>query len=502
MGPAVPAILDRSGAPSVVGPLPSAAPRRLLTRPLRVVGWTLTGVVGLLVLVVLATNVLLRTNLLRKLVNADPEALFVDYRGATSWFPGHLSFDSLTLRSRDPNIEFEVALEGVALRVSLADLAGRRFHATRVRARKLGFRLRERLEREQATPARLATYPRIEGFAGPPLLATAPSRSARARPAPALPVPAGSPWRVVIDDLAVASVEEIWIDSWRWTGTGRVAGAFELLPGLEARVGPARVEVATGELRHGESKVAARTFGAVWCELPRFDTQVYAGNEVWKIMTGGSELRGDLASVAFLSPGAGGPRLSGGAGSIRERIGLKSGVGKVRLWVTARDVVVRSGKRTFKGTARVDVHATDVDFRKASASLAGTNVALSNVAVEGAAARPWAATFSAPTAKLLFEDGSLDARLVGSLLDARPIVALMPSGLAKWVAKLLHLENLRVTGRLSAGPSRLALTSLRLSAGNFSLEGDYRSSPGHQQGSFRAKKGILPAIRFKIPSGG
>jgi hypothetical protein len=57
-----------------------------------------------------------------------------------------------------------------------------------------------------------------------------------------------------------------------------------------------------------------------------------------------------------------------------------------------------------------------------------------------------------------------------------------------------------VTGRLAAGPSRLALTSLRLSAGNFSLEGDYRSSSGRQHGEFRAKKGPL-SIRFTIPAG-
>jgi hypothetical protein len=114
------------------------------------------GLLSLPVLVVLASNVFLRTSLLRSLVNGDPDSLFVEYRGARSWFPGHLSFDSLTLRSNDNNAEFEAALQGLELRVSLADTLRRRFHATRVRARKLEFRLRERLRREEATPARLA----------------------------------------------------------------------------------------------------------------------------------------------------------------------------------------------------------------------------------------------------------------------------------------------------------------------------------------------------------
>jgi hypothetical protein len=298
----------------------------------------------------------------------------------------------------------------------------------------------------------------------------------------------------------VASVEEIWIDAWKWTGNGTVAGTFELLPGREARVGPARLEVAAGELQHGDAKVAERTLGAVWCELPRFDTQAYPGNDVWKIMSGGSELRGDLAGLAFLSPDTGGPRFSGGAGSIHERLGLKNGVGKLRLGVTARDVTVREGERTFRGSARVDINAIDVDFRRGEASLAGTEVVLSNVAVGSAPARPWAATFSASAARLFFADGSFDSQLVGTLLDARPIVALLPAGLPKWIAGLLHLEDLHVTGRLAAGPSRFKLTSLRLSAGNFSLEGDLQSSHGRRHGDFLAKKGAL-SIRFAIPSG-
>ncbi|HYN43078.1 MAG TPA: hypothetical protein VE129_14980, partial [Thermoanaerobaculia bacterium] len=458
---------------------------------LRAAGWGLVGLLGLTALVVLATNVLLRTHLLRKLVNSKPEEFVVEYRGAASWFPGRLSFDSLTLRSRDRNIEFEAALQGVALRVSLADLVRRRFHATRLRARRLAFRLRERISPEEATPARLARYPRIAGYADPPLLPTTPSP----------PEPAEGPWRVVIDDLEIAGVEEIWIDSWKWNGKGSVAGAFELLPGREARVGPARLEVAAGTLQYGDSKVAERTLGEVWCAFPLYDSRANPGNEVWKIMSGGSTLRADLKSLACLSPDSGGPRLSGGAGSIRERIRLKDGVGSVHVSVTARDVTVRTGKREFRGSAEIDIDAPKVDFHQGEASLAGTKVVLSNVTVEGDPAHPWAATFSAPAARLFLADGSLDTELTGSLRDARPIVALLPPGLGKWAANLLHLENLHLTGRLAAGPSRLALTSLHVSAGNFSLDGEYRSSPGRSHGDFRAKKGKF-SVHFTVPGGG
>ncbi|MBI5444393.1 MAG: hypothetical protein HY900_24680 [Deltaproteobacteria bacterium] len=461
-----------------------------MRRGLRVAGWGLIGLLGLAVLAVLATNVLLQTRLLRSLVNAEPDALFVDYQGAASWSPGRLSFDSLTLRSRDQNIEFEAALRGVTLRVSLADLLRRRLHATRLRARTLRFRLREKLTREEATRARLARFPRIAGFSDPPLLQTRPASSANAE----------VPWRVVIDDLSVERVEEIWIDSWKWNGEGAVAGRFDLLPGLEARVGPARLEVASGALRRGASPVAQRPRGVVWCEFPLFDKKARPGNDVWKILSGGVALRGDLAGLAFLSPDSGGPRLSGGAGSLLARVGLENGAGNARLSVTARDLTVRDGKRVFKGSTQLDVLAPRIDFPRGEASLAGTKLVLTDVSVEGAPGRPWAATFSAPAARLHLTDDRLDSRLVGNLLDARPIIAQMPRGLAKWAATLLHLEDLRFAGHLAVGPSQLALTSLRLSAGDFLLEGDYHSGFGPTHGHFRARKGHL-SVRFTVPRG-
>ena len=462
-----------------------------MRRGLRAAGWALAGLFAFALLAVLATNVFLRTSLLRRLVNAKPDKLTVEYRGAASWLPGHLSFESITLRSRDRNVEFEAALGDVRLRVSLADLVRRRFHTARLRAGTLRFRLRERLTRQEATAARLARYPHIEGFADPPLV-SASSSAPEAGP---------TPWRVVIDDLAVASVEEIWIDSWKWNGNGGVAGAFELLPGREARVGPARLEVASGTLRRGEAKVADRTRGAVWCELPRFSSKTHPGNEVWKILSGGSDLRADLAGLEFLSPDSGGPDLSGGGGTILARVELKDGAGGVRVSATARDATLRTRKRTFKGTAMVELLVPTVDFPRGEASLAGTKVVLSDVAVTGAPDRPWSATFRAPKARLRIGDGSLDAGLVGSLLDARPIVALMPPGLPRWIAKVLDLENLEVAGHLAAGPSRLALTSLQLSAGDFSLAGDYRAGPGPAHGEFRATKGGY-SIDFTVPGGG
>lgn len=453
---------------------------------LRIVGWGLVAGFGLVALLVVATNVLLHTRLLRKLVNTKPEALTIEYSGATSWLPGRLSLDTVTLRSRDRKTEFEVVLEGVRLRVSILDLATRRFHVESLRAHALSFKLRELLTPDEATPERVARYPRIQGFADPPLLPATPRPPASGR----------NPWRIVIDDLAVTGVQGIWIDSWRWTGTGHVTGSFEILAGQEARIGPARLEVAGGALKHGAAIVARRTVGAVWCELPRFRRASYRGNDVWKIMSGGSNLRADLASLAVLLPGS-----SLDAGTISNRIDLKDGVGSVRVEAEARGVRLERGGRAFRGSAHIDIQVPRIDFRRGEASLAGTKVVLSDVTVQGRGAPGWGATFLTPAARLGLADGSFDGSVVGSLRDARPIVALMPSALPRLIAETLQLKDLEVSGQLAGGPSRWAVTSLRVSAGNFLLVGSYRSRAGRGHGDFRARKGPFE-VRFSVPGGG
>src|SRR5450759_758148 len=287
-----------------------------------------------------ATNLVLRSDWLSGQINSDPATLFVTYTGARSLVPGRLRFDTLILRSRDSNIEWEARLEGASVHVRLSDLLRRRFRAGSVRADALSFRLRERLERPEATPARVARYPRIAGFPDPPL-----------RDPPAPPAPPGDPWRVVVNDLSVGLVREIWIDSWRWTGAARVTGGFFLRPGLEAEVLPSELAVAQGMLHWGEETISRETTGSVRAALPRFDTQAYPGNDVWKIVSGAASLRGTLDALAFLAPAGGGPRLAhGGAGTIRARVALKDGRGSARLDAEAAAVVVRLVERRARDT--------------------------------------------------------------------------------------------------------------------------------------------------------
>ncbi len=263
-----------------------------------------------------ATALVLRSDWLLGQIDAEPDSLFVAFTSPrASCVPGRVRFATLTLRSRDSNVEWEAVLEDATVDVALFGLVRRTFHSTKVRAAALTFRLRERLTRAEATPARAARYPPIAGFADPPLRGPAEP--------PAAP---RDPWRVAVDDLRVALVRGIWIDAWRWEGTGGLSGGFRLTPGIVAQVLRSELAVESGTLHWGGDVVSRNASGRVGAWLPRFDTQAFPGNEVWKIMSGSASLDGTLEAVSFLSPEGGGPRLAGG-GSARVRFSMADGRG-------------------------------------------------------------------------------------------------------------------------------------------------------------------------------
>jgi hypothetical protein len=443
-----------------------------------------------LVVVVGATNLVLRSHWFSGQINSDPATLLVTYTGVRSLLPGNLRFDTLLLRSRDSNIEWEARLEGVTVRVRLSDLLRRRFRASSVRADALSFRLRERLERSEATSARLARYPGVAGFADPPL---------RDPPAPA--AVEGNPWRIVVDDLAVRVVREIWIDSWHWTGSARLGGGLDLLPGRRAEVFPAELSVVGGTLLFGERRVSRETVGAIRAALPLFETQAYPGNEVWKIMSGMAALHGTLEGLDFLSADGDGLRFAGGIGSARIGVVLGGGRGSARVDADARGFLVRAGKRVFRGSGRAAVRARQIDFHEGTVALGGTSLALTHLSLDGAVGETWEGTFTTPGARLRLADGALDARVVARLRDGRPLVAFLPSGPPKWLAGLLDLRDLGAEGRVVQTPGRLTISKASLEAGTFLLEGDYRETRRRTWGALLIRKGRL-SVGVGLGSGG
>ncbi len=451
--------------------------------------WLASGLCAVLVLVTGATNLVLRSDWLSGQLNEDPAALFVAYSGARSFLPGTLRFESLSLRSRDQNIEWEARLEGVTVRVRLMDLAKRRFHATSVSSERLSFRLRERLEPQLATPVRLARYPQIAGFPEPPLSGPASSEG-----------PA-HPWRIVVDDLVSRTVDEIWVDSWHWKGTARLEGGFDLLPGRLAEVFPSELSVAAGRLVYGTNEVVRDTRGAVRAALPRFDTQEYPGNEVWKLMSGTAALRGEIRNLEFLSADGEGLRFAGGAGRARLGVVLEDGRGRVRVDADSRGVVVRAGKKVVRGSARVALRARPLDFRAGTAAFDGTSLDLSSVSLDGVPGDSWEGSFTAPRGVLSLKDASLDMEVASRLRDGRPLLSILPPGPPKWLAGLLDLRNFAAAGHVAVSPGRVTISRASAEAGTFHVAADYRKKGSRGWGALLIRKGAL-SLGLGLQDGG
>ena len=426
-----------------------------------------------------ATRVALRSDWLPAQIDADPDALFVAWtEPRASLVPGRVRFATLLVRSRDPNVEWEARLEGVEVDVALSSLVARRFHAQRVRADALSFRLRERLAPEEITPARLARFPAIPGYADPPRLEPR-------RPA-VLP---GNPWRIAVDDLLVTRLREIWIDAWRWEGEGTVAGAFRLRPGIEAEVRPSVLTVAGGTLHWGRDSVSRRTHGEIRASLPRFDTQAYPGNDVWKIMSGSVSLEGSLDAIPFLAPDGEPPRLAAGTtGSVRVRAELAGGLGTAGVNADGT-VLARIGGKTLSSRVRLEAVAPRIDFPGDLVSFSGSRAHVTEASFDGA--RPWNGVFEASEGRLVLDTGALDARIQARLGDARPLVVLLPAGPPRWVAGLFDLRDFSASGRLRARPGFLALSPARAEAGSFALDADYRRAGKNAWGALLVRKGAL-----------
>ena len=68
------------------------------------------------------------------------------------------------MRGSDPNVQWFFRMENATISISLLDLFQKRFHATRVRAEGLVFRLREKQKKSETSAPHAALLPPIAGF--------------------------------------------------------------------------------------------------------------------------------------------------------------------------------------------------------------------------------------------------------------------------------------------------------------------------------------------------
>lgn len=369
---------------------PSREPRARARRLRRVLEIALIATVGAWALYLAAMNVFIRTRLFRNLVSANPDAMLVDYASAYSLLPGRIHVEHLSLRGRDPSVEWFLTIDRCDFRLWPLDLFHRRFHASHVRGD--GLALRVRLREPSFTPDHAAALPPIPGFSDPPYSGIKP---------PPITDEEYDLWSAWLDDMVAEHVRELWIDSVRATGDVDVRGSWFYKPVRWLDVGPATVDVRTLDVSHGEGETWIRgATGRVVATVHPGDVRGYAGGNALAYVSASADLAGLVHGRPVLQQllGARAVTLDEAAAPFEAHADVDHGVlrpatlGLSRLAVDAKGVALRIASVTLTtplllvrpggalGHVRID--APDVEL--ASLSRLGALLPLpSGVALEG-----------------------------------------------------------------------------------------------------------------------
>jgi hypothetical protein len=236
----------------------------------RTASWLLGAGTFAVVLYLVAMNIFLRTRLFRNLINFSPETMRVDYASAYSLFPGRIHVDGLRIRGSDSMVQWILVLDHCDFRLWPTDVLKRRFHASHIRGDGASFRMRLRLEEEQATRKVVAALPPVPGFSDPPYLRIGP---------PKAPL-TDADYNLVsiqLDDVVADHVREIWMHTLRLTGDMHVAGRWLFRPLRWLEVGPATVGLNTLNVSFGDRALATNLHGSVDLTIHPFDVRVPTG---------------------------------------------------------------------------------------------------------------------------------------------------------------------------------------------------------------------------------
>ena len=258
----------------------------------RIARWTAlistASLVGLWVLYALTANLIIGTGLLEH-VASDGEQVLLRYDSAWCWWPGRVTVKGFSLGVQDSNIQFQLTLDRATLHVDLPALARRTFAASHVQAEGVSFHFRHKLMRLKGNEVRAAAYPRIPGFADPPL--KDPWLN------PPLTDADYNLWTVELTDVHAAA-RDLWFMEWRILGPATVDGAFRLKPVRTLRIDPTILRLADCAFSTGGNDVLHAAHGAIEVDVGTYDVRSRVGLDVLQQINATVNLDGEVVSVA------------------------------------------------------------------------------------------------------------------------------------------------------------------------------------------------------------
>jgi hypothetical protein len=222
----------------------------------------------------------------------NPQSVNVDYQRGWFLWPSIVYVRKLQIRGSDANVQWQVEIDEARVAVDLTALFKREFHATQVRAKGVGFRLRQKIDGHAATSERVAPLPPIPGIEGPPVREDGP-------PEPDIREDRYKLWTVRIENVD-ALARQIWVDEFHFEGVVHVTGAFFLRPKRWLWVGPAKASIASGSVIVGKETLLDSISGEANCTVPPFDPRPPNGMEFFRFISGAFQLDSHIPSTRAL----------------------------------------------------------------------------------------------------------------------------------------------------------------------------------------------------------
>jgi len=279
--------------------------------------WAAGALVAFELVYAIAANAILRTHSLDGWVTGATKGLFLKIDSGWTIWPGRVHVKGAELHFEDYNVQFLVSIDEATIDIALWQLPGKLFHLTRVRASGVRYLFRHKVESAQGLERRLALYPKIPGYADPPLFV--------GEHTPPLTDEQYDLWTIHIEDVD-AIAKELWFLEYRFTGTARALGAFRLEPERDAQTELCTLTL-DGTLRTGEQAVASKLRGWLHAKLDRHDPRRVEGAQIFTKISINTKLDAQLPDLKFteLYRSKDGVELSDGTGSLHVRAQLEHG---------------------------------------------------------------------------------------------------------------------------------------------------------------------------------
>lgn len=321
---------------------------------MRRVAVLLATVLGVWIILIGLLNLGKPRSFLASLISGSPQSLNVNYRRAWFFWPTLIYIRNLRVCGSDHNVQWQLDVDEARASVDLLGLFNREFHATKVSAKGIGLRLRQKVNISAATDIRLAPLPAIPGIEGLPIVEEGP-------PEPDIPDQQYKLWSVRIENVD-GGVKQAWVDEFRFDGDVHVTGSFYLRPKRWLEVRPASATILSGGVALGNEKLLVGVSGSVACSVPGFDPRPLFGMEFFRFISGTARLDAGIPNARSLNYYArirgSSVQVDGGIGMFHVDGSLRSGVTRpLNLSVAMTDVAAQMETWRALGSFQVSANA-------------------------------------------------------------------------------------------------------------------------------------------------